>query len=201
MDWTCPRCGGRIYQYDGMRIQNRCRSCGYRVDDTLARAGDHLRAGNWNQAVSLLLSLTREQPADVRLHQLILRAATKEFRDYEMNDSDLRTAASDAWNRLIRLNGLTGEMLCYSRACYENRMEKLTAIRNKFLRRILIASVLFFRLGSVWYSDQPGPPLLLTGCIIWTLYRAMKLHPFGAIRALRMPAPAWSANPFLWRMP
>ena len=208
MDWTCPRCGSRNYHYDRARIQNRCSGCGHPVDDqqqmqqmmqydrTLANAGEHLRAGNWNQAVSLIQPLVRDRPADVRLYQMILKAATREFRDYEMNDPSLRAAASDAWDKLVRLNGLTGEMLHYSRTRYEKHMAKMEAIRNKFLTYILIAAGLFFYIGSTMATCGEGMCLLLAACMIWALYRAVKTHPSNALRALRASPPAWSANPF-----
>lgn len=213
MDWTCPRCGSRTYHYDRTRIQNRCSGCGHPVDDrqqaqqlmqydrTLISASDNLRAGNWNQTVSLILPLVRERPADIRLHRLILQAATKEFCDYEMSDSSLRTAAFDAWDKLVRLNGLTGEMLRYSQICYEKRMEKLTVIRNKFLLHILIASGLFLSMGVSVENAQDGLFLLQAACSIWVLYRAVKKYPSGTIRAMRESPPAWSENPFLRRMP
>lgn len=209
MDWTCPRCGSKTYHYDRTRIQNRCSSCGYPVDDrqqtqqlmqydrTLANACAHLQAGNWKETVSLILPLLRQWPADVRLHSLILQAATKEFQDYEMCDSSLRTAASDAWDKLARLNGLTDEMLRYSQLRYQKHIEKQTAIRNQFLLYILIATCLFFWMIFILGTNQDGLYMLLTVGFIWTVYRAIKTHPLGAFRALLAPRPAWSANPFL----
>ncbi len=213
MNWTCPYCGSRTYRYDSTSIQNKCSGCGRPVDEqqqaqarmqydrTLANARDHLRAGNWNQTVSLVAPMARDHPADVQLHRLILQAATREFRDYEMNDSGLRSAASDAWDRLARLNGLTGEMLRYSQTCYAKRREKLEAIRNKFLMYIVIAAVLFLYMGANMATCGEGLFLLLAAGLFWALYRAVKMHPSGALRDLRAAPPAWSANPFHWRMP
>ena len=213
MDWTCPRCGSRTYHYDRTRIQNRCDGCGCPVEDpqqtqklmqydrTLAGARENLRAGNWAQTVAMISPLAREHPADIQLHRLILQAATNEFRDYEMGDNGLRTAASEAWDRLARLNGLTGEMLRYSRSCYERRIGKLTAQRDKFLRYILIAGCLFLYMGFCLSNGSDCPYLLVVAGLIWALYRAVNMYPSEAIRVLREAPPAWSANPFVRKKP
>lgn len=212
MDWTCPVCGSRSWHYDRASMQNKCDGCGRLVDDrqqnqqlmqydrTVANARDHLRAGNWHQTVSLLQPLLRDRPAEVRLHQLILQAATREYRDFEMNDSALRTAASEAWNRLARLNGLTGEMLRYSQKFYAKRMEKMTAIRNRFLTYVLIASVLILLMSANMGEYGEGTVVIMGAVTFWALYKAVKVHPSGAIRALSAPRPDWSDNPFLWKL-
>ena len=187
----CNTCYAHIQSHHQQQIQQMMQ-----FDRTVANAKAHLRAGNWNQTVQLLSPLLRESPADIRLHRLILQAATKEFHDYEMAESGLRAAASEAWDRLARMNGLTGEMLRYSQICYEKRMEKLTAIRNKFLVHILIASGLFLYMGANMATCSGGLYLLLAAALIWVLYRAVKMHPSGALREMRAAPPEWSANPF-----
>ena len=119
-----------------------CDSCGTPVQDpqqdqqlmqydrTYSQAMSHLTAGNWEQAIGLLRPLMSQYPTEKRLYLAVLRAATQDFRDIDMRNTANRAIASEAWDKLIRLNGVTGEMLRYGRQRYEKHREEL----SKFLR-------------------------------------------------------------------
>lgn len=208
MDWTCPRCGSRTYHYDRTRIQNRCSGCGYvvgseeqaqqqmRYDQALANARMHLRAGNWNQAVSLMQPLVQERPADVVLNRLLLQAATQDFQDCQVADQLRFAAAADAWDHLARLNGLTGQMLRYGQERREWNRARLKGMRNRFLRRVLLAACLYPGLMASIFKGQGVVCILLVVAMICIVRKANWIEASAAMRALRRMAPDGRANPF-----
>ena len=100
-----------------------CDSCGHPVQDpqqdqqlmqydrTYSQAMSHLTVGNWEQTIGLLRPLMSQYPTEKRLYLAVLRAATQDFMDIDMENAVNRATASEAWDKLIRLNGVTGEML------------------------------------------------------------------------------------------
>ena len=85
------------------------------IDHTFNLGTEHLKAGHFNEAINLLSPLTMQCPSDTRLYHGILAAATKDFTDLEMADPNMKNIASDAWDRLTRLDSVSQDMISYAR--------------------------------------------------------------------------------------
>ena len=155
MDQICPRCGCRSFHYNRSRMRVECDACGHaltdpqelqlqrRDDRNFQQACEHLRAGNWQQAAGLLLPLMERRPVDRRLYLAAFRAATKDYQDLEA-PAPLRMMAIDAWDKLVRLGGLSGEMVRYGMRRREKYREKYRAQRQAFLLLAAVAAGMFF---------------------------------------------------------
>ena len=83
-----------------------CDSCGHPVSDpqqdqqlmqydrTYSQAMSHLAAGNWEQTIVLLRPLMSQYPTEKKLYLAVLRAATQDFGDIDMDNTANRTIAS-----------------------------------------------------------------------------------------------------------
>ena len=151
MDQICPRCGCRSFHYNRSRMRVECDACGHALTDpqelqlqrqddrNFQQACEHLRAGNWQQAAGLLLPLMERRPVDRRLYLAAFRAATKDYQDLEA-PAPLRMMAIDAWDKLVRLGGLSGEMVRYGMRRREKYREKYRAQRQAFLLLAAVAA-------------------------------------------------------------
>lgn len=209
MAQICPRCGGTSFHYNRTRMRMECSGCGTPINDaaqqeqqmqydrTYSRAMGHLLAGNWDQAISILKPLLSQNPTDKALYTAIVRAATEDFQDIAMKNTDRRNAASDAWNKLIRLGGVTRPMIRYSRKRYEQHLSELFHQKNKMLGWLITAAFAFVFAGMAIDQYAGGTAELLIIVAIVSLYKVLKMHPVATIKQLSAMQPNYTDNPFL----
>lgn len=209
MDRICSRCGCSSFHYNRSRMRIECDSCGTPVQDpqqdqqlmqydrAYSQAMSHLTAGNWEQTIGLLRPLMSQYPTEKRLYLAVLRAATQDFRDIEMGNTANRTTASETWDKLIRLNGVTGEMLRYSRQRYEKHREELSKQRTKILAWIFAAAFCSILAGILFGAECYFLAVLSTGSLVGCLYKAFSSHPVKVIKQLMSAVPNYQHNPFI----
>lgn len=207
MAWHCPYCGCSSSHYNSSRIRMECDLCGYPVsedvdaesrmrrDRTFLQIQKHLRVGNWQKVISLVRPLTEEDPTNKELYVFILRAATKDFSD-DMMDTSMRTIASDAWDKLERLNGITSQMRGYSNDCLKKKIDELE--NKKALLYIWVVAVVcccFFGF-CCFGSNDVFAGLLLIG-IGFLIYKAKKPnYSFNLIKQIDDLQRKKGNNPF-----
>lgn len=209
MAQMCPRCGGTSFHYNRTRMRMECNNCGTSINDTAqqeqqmqydrtySQAMGHLLAGNWDQTISILRPLLSQNPTDKNLYTAIVRAATEDFHDVTMNDSSRRSTASDAWNKLARLGGVTPAMIRYSQKRYEKHVAELSSQRNRIQGWLITASMAFVFAGIAIDQYAEWTALLLIGLAVFCLYKFFKKKPIAAIKQLSAKQPNYNDNPFL----
>ena len=209
MDRVCSRCGCSSFHYNRSRMRMECDSCGTPVQDpqqdqqlmqydrTYFQAISHLTAGNWEQTIGLLRPLMSQYPTEKRLYLAVLRAATQDFRDIDMRNTANRAIASEAWDKLIRLNGVTSEMLRYSRQRYEKHREELRKQKTKILAWIFAAASCSILAGILFGTECYFPAVLCTGGLAGCLYIAFSSHPVKVVKQLMSAVPNYQHNPFV----
>lgn len=209
MDRVCSRCGCSSFHYNRSRMRMECDSCGTPVQDpqqdqqlmqydrTYSQAISHLTAGNWEQTIGLLRPLMSQYPTEKRLYLAVLRAATQDFRDIEMGNAANRAIASEAWDKLIRLNGVTGEMLRYGRQRHEKHREELSKQRTKILAWIFAAASCSILAGILFGTECYFPAVLCTGGLAGCLYKVFSSRPVKVINQLMSSVPNYQHNPFI----
>lgn len=205
----CPRCGGTSFHYNRTRMRMECSNCGTAINDTAqqeqqmqydrtySQAMGHLLAGNWDQTISILRPLLSQNPTDKNLYTAIVRAATEDFHDVDMNDSSRRSTASDAWNKLVRLGGVTPAMIRYSRKRYEKHVSELSRQRNRIIGWLITASMAFVFAGVAIDQYAEGTALFLIGLAVFCLYKFFKKKPISVTKQLSAKQPNYNDNPFL----
>ena len=186
----CDLCGTPFY--DPQQIQQLMQ-----YDRTYSQAMSHLTAGNWEQTISLLRPLMSQYPTEKKLYLAVLRAATQDFRDMGMENKANRATASEAWDKLVRLNGVTGEMLRYSRRRYEKHREELNKQRTRILAWIFAAAFCSIIAGALFKMECCFCALLCTGGLVGCLYTVFGLRPVTVIRQLMDSVPDDQSNPFI----
>lgn len=209
MDRICSQCGCSGFHYNRSRMRMECNSCGTPADNpqedqqlmqydrTYSQAINHLVVGNWEQTISLLKPLLAQYPTDKRLYLAVLKAATQDFRDISMKNTAYRSTASDAWDRLVRLNGVTGEMLRYSRQIYEKHREELSGQRNTILAWIFAAAFCSIISGVFFGLDYYFIAIICTGGLVSCLYKVFSSHPIKVIKQLTNAMTDYQNNPFI----
>lgn len=209
MDRICSRCGCSSSHYNRSRMRMECDSCGHPVQDpqqdqqimqydrTYSQAMSHLTVGNWEQTIGLLRPLMSQYPTEKRLYLAVLRAATQDFMDIDMENAVNRATASEAWDKLIRLNGVTGEMLRYGRQCYEKHREELSRQRTKILAWIFAAASCSILAGILFRTECYFIAVLCTGGLAGCLYKVFSSHPVKVIKQLISAVPNYQHNPFI----
>ena len=209
MDRVCSRCGCSSFHYNRSRMRMECDSCGTPVQDpqqdqqlmqydrTYSQAMSHLTAGNWKQTISLLRPLMSQYPTEKRLYLAVLRAATQDFRDIGMENTANRATASEAWDKLVRLNGVTGEMLRYGRQRYEKHREELSRQRTRILAWIFAAAFCSILAGILFGMESYFVAVLCTGGLAGCLYKVFSSRPVIVIKQLMSAAPNYQHNPFI----
>ena len=209
MDRVCSRCGCSSFHYNRSRMRMECDSCGHPVydpqqdqqlmqyDRTYSQAMSHLTAGNWEQTIGLLRPLMSQYPTEKRLYLAVLRAATQDFRDIDMRNTANRAIASEAWDKLIRLNGVTGEMLRYGRQRYEKHREELSKQRTKILAWIFAAASCSILAGILFGTECYFAAVLCTGGLAGCRYKAFSSHPVKVVKQLMSAVPNYQHNPFV----
>ncbi len=208
MDRICRRCGCSSFHFNSSNLRFECARCGtppydpqeeqriMQYERSFALAMRHLAAGNWQQTISLLRPLMADYPTDRKLYHAVLRAATHDFSDMDMENAADKAAASDAWEKLERTRGVDSEMLRYSRKRYEKSREEL---RNK------MTIILLWFFGGVLaavmtaFFSMNGKLDLVALCsvgIMFCLYKIVLSSPFDVLHELRKAPPNFRRNPF-----
>ena len=208
MDRICSRCGCSTFHYNRTRMRMECDGCGapqndeqqtqqlMQFDRSYAHAMEHLRVGNWDTVISILRPLTNQYPAEKKLHLAIFRAATKDFSDLEMFSSANRSIASEAWNRLYRLNYISGDMMRYSRRLSDIRREKLAKDRNRIVRSIFLAALFSLLAALCFYSTATYCGLICLICMGKCLYNLFESGSLKLLRQNKDRNPDYRKNPF-----
>ena len=209
MDRICSGCGCSSFHYNRSRMRMECDSCGTPVydpqqdqqlmqyDRTYSQAMSHLTAGNWDQTIALLRPLMRNYPTEKKLYLAVLRAATQDFRDISMENTANRAIASEAWDKLSRLNGITSEMIRYGRQRYKKHREELNRQRTRILAWIFAAAFCSIMAGVLFGTKRYFIAVLCTGGLAVCLHKVFSLRPVKVIQQLTSAAPNHQNNPFI----
>lgn len=209
MDRICSRCGCSSFHYNRSRMRMECDSCGTPVHDpqqdqqlmqydrTYSQAMSHLAAGNWEQTIALLRPLMSQYPTEKKLYLAVLRAATQDFRDIDMDNTANRSTASESWDKLVRLNGVTGEMIRYGRQRYEKHREELNRQRTRILAWIFVAAFFSIIAGVLFGTERCFLAVLCTGGLVGCLYKVFSSHPVKVVKQLISAVPNYQHNPFI----
>lgn len=214
--FTCNHCGSRIEAYSLHTSCNHtnlicpiCRTTFTDPEDekrrlalyqSYAKAMNHLHAGNFSTALSMLQPIAEELPEEERIYDSILRAATMDFENTELDEA-MRAAASEAWNKLLRLrNGReTPEMTEYRSRLYDVRMKEMISDRNFVLAFIftaafaLIGNSIFLMLGNFW-----GVVSMLL-FFLFGMFFLIVSDPVSVIMKFRETQKQCTGNPFTWK--
>lgn len=209
MDCVCSRCGCSSFHYNRRRMRMLCDSCGTPVydpqqdqqlmqyDRTYSQAMSHLAAGNWEQTIVLLRPLMSQYPTEKKLYLAVLRAATRDFRDIDMDNTANRATASEAWDKLVRLNGVTSEMLRYGRQRYEKHRGELNRQRTRILIWIFAAALCSIIAGVLFGTESYFIAALCTGGLVGCLYKVFSSRPVKVIKQLMSAVQNYQHNPFI----
>lgn len=209
MDRICSRCGCSSFHYNRSRMRMECDSCGTPVydpqqeqqlmqyDRAYSQAMSHLAAGNWEQTIALLRPLMSQYPTEKKLYLAVLRAATQDFRDIAMDNTANRSTASESWDKLVRLNGVTSEMIRYGRQRYEKHREELNRQRTIILAWIFAAAFCSIIVGVLIGTECYFIAVLCTGILVGCLYKVLSSHPIKVIKQLMSAVPNYQHNPFI----
>lgn len=209
MDLVCSRCGCSSFHYNRSRMRMECDSCGTPVydpqqdqqlmqyDRTYSQAMNHLAAGNWEQTIVLLRPLMSQYPAEKKLYLAVLRAATQDFGDIDMYNTANRAIASEAWDKLVRLNGVTGEMTRYGRQRYEKHRKELNRQITRILAWIFAAAFCSIIAGVLFATKCYFVAVLCTGGLVGCLHKVFSSRPVKVINQLMSAVPNYQHNPFI----
>ena len=209
MNRICSRCGCSSFHYNRSRMRMECDSCGTPVydpqqdhqlmqyDRTYSQAMSHLAVGNWEQTIVLLRPLMSQYPTEKKLYLAALRAATQDFGDIDMDNTANRAIASESWDKLVRLNGITSEMIRYSRHRYEKHRGELNRQRTRILAWIFTAAFCSIIAGMLFDAECYFIAALCTGGLIGCLYKAFSSRPVKVINQLMSAVPNYQHNPFI----
>lgn len=209
MERICSRCGCSSFHYNHSRMRMECDLCGTPIydsqqdqqlmqyDRTYSQAMNHLVVGNWEQTITLLNPLLGQYPTEKKLYLAVLRAATHDFTDIDMENTSHRSTASDAWNKLDRLNSVTSEMLRYSRQRYEKHRYELDSQKNRILIWIFMAAFCSLMSGIFFAMLHYFLGMMCIGGLIGCLYKIFSYHPFQVLKQLLSDVPDYRNNPFI----
>ena len=198
----CTDCGGLVV-YDSSIRAIACRSCG-RIydplntwdnqkihDDMIYLAGEHVKAGNWDEALGLVTHLsTLKHPGDPRIYSYTLIAATKGFSDPDTLDYTKRKLASEAWDKLVRLKSITPEMVVYGQNHYAKRQAEKDYGISRILLWLFLAALssiiaaIFFVTSQYYYTA-----LFISGVIVSFVMALLKF-----INSISCHNDSWYAN-------
>lgn len=209
MDRVCSRCGCSSFHYNHTRLRIECDSCGAPIydpqqeqqliqyDRAYSQAMNHLTVGNWEQTINLLKPLINQYPAEQRLYLALLRAATQDFSDIDMYNTAHRANAIESWDKLVRLNAVTDEMIRYSSRRYEKHREELNTERTKILAWVFTGAFCSLLSGILFGTEHYFIAVICTGGLIGCLYKVFSSHPVKVIRQLMSDSPNYHHNPFI----
>ena len=188
-DRICPVCGSTAYHYNSKRMSMQCSRCGHFLDEDQEQerqmnydrsfhdALQHIKLGNWDQSLSILNSLKNQYPSEKRVYQAMIMAATEEFSVTEVTNTSRKRMAEDAWDKLVRLKGITGPIRAYGQKAYEHHRQKLQ--RRRAVRGWIFVMNLI--LGLFWLvliaNSRPGWAFLTFCIIIYGWAKLCKMNP------------------------
>ena len=114
-----------------------------------------------------------------------------------MDNTANRAIASDAWDKLVRLNGVNSAMLRYGRQRYEKYRNELNRQRTRILAWIFAAALCSFIVGLLFGTEHYFIAMLFTGGLAGCLYKVFSSQPFKVIKQLMSGAPNYQHNPFI----
>ena len=209
MTQVCIRCGCSSFHYNRTRLRMECDSCGRPVydaqkeaqleqyDRAYTQAMGHLCAGNWSQTISILKPFWEQYPTEKKLYLGVLRAATRDFTDLSMLTDSERTAASEAWDKLVRLQGVSREMIRYAGMRQEMYRAGLRREANWLAVWIFLGAACSVCLGIAIDRQSVLTMFLLAGGLAGCIYKALCRQPVKLLRQLMQAMPDPRSNPFL----
>ena len=188
-------------------MRRECDGCGAPVDfqsevqreeryfSAVSQADAHLTVGNWAQAVGLLSPLLQDNPGDSQLYLKLLRAATKDYSDFALEDNSMKTLAASCWSKLTRLNVFTPDMREYSRRMRSGMFGRLKKAAAVIIAWLLLAAVLMFTAAFEFSGGCEDAASFLAVGTVFCCYMALRKKPVKVFRLL------WSddsdrSNPF-----
>ncbi len=205
--WRCSACGCTTYHYSSERRRLVCDSCGHEIisaeDEhrqlhylqTVDKAKDNLRVGNWDTAKNLIYPLLNDHTCDKALYLILLASVTKGYNDYLLGDANRarRDEAASLWDKLSRLNGVNSAMIEYS----SRRAAVIASTWNKANNRILLAVflvILGIVIASAFYVALPT--IILLGFAILLVKKAIDLEAGAVFTEMRRMKNNTNGNPF-----
>lgn len=182
----CPQCGCTSFHYNPRRMKIVCNMCGHAIDDeqeqqrrqaydrNFYEATQNIRVGNYGTALSTLNSLKNQYVADPRTYQAIQQAASEDYH-LEADDlsADKMSVLADSWEKLTRLNALTGQIRRYGYKIHARRIEKLQK-KRKISVFMMAASILYF-VGIFYMGIQKHPGLAFLSFLLFC-YASVKCY-------------------------
>lgn len=206
---TCIRCGGTSFHYNRHNMRMECLGCGHPLDNEenqdhlmeydrgYVNAMNHLRAGNWDQTISILQPFLYQYPQDKKLYVAIFRAATEDYQDLLMNDFSRKSRAAEAWNTLLRLNGIVPEMEQYSRSRYEKHMKENFNRRDSIVILLFVTAVFLVFFGIAWNQLHIFLALIFLALTIACCNMIIKEQPFALVKQILTEEFDSRSNPFM----
>ena len=114
-----------------------------------------------------------------------------------MDNTANRTIASEAWDKLVRLNDVTSEMIRYGSRHYEKHREELNKQRTRILAWIFAAAFCSIIAGVLFCTKCYFIAVLCTGGLAGCLYKVFSLRPVRVIKQLMSAVPNYKHNPFI----
>lgn len=204
--WICPSCGGTAKHYNTATGHFVCSSCGTEIIspeeerkkihylNTVQKAKDNLRVGNWDTSKQLVYPLLNDYPCDKTLYLILMAAITKGYEDY-LFDSTLaqKQEAANVWNKLSRLDSINATMIDYARKKDLIAQSRWEALKKKVL--LLIAGVVFAILLAVAISSALSTLVMLAIMVVLgrTIYQ---LNPISTFKAKYEYDKRTHENPF-----
>ena len=205
--WRCSVCGCSTNHYSSERRRLVCDSCGNEIvsaeDErrqlhylqTVDKAKDNLRVGNWDTAKNLIYPLLNDYTCDKALYLILLAAVTKGYSDYMLGDANKsrRAEAATLWDKLSRLNGVNSAMVEYA----NSRATVIASIWEKAKNRILLAVflvILGIVIASAFYIALPT--IIMLAFAILLVKKAIDLEVGDVFTEMRKRKKNHSGNPF-----
>lgn len=114
-----------------------------------------------------------------------------------MDNTTNRTIASEAWDKLVRLNGVSGEMIRYGSRRYEKHREELNKQRARILAWIFAAAFCAIIAGILLGAESYFVAVLCIGGLVGCLYKVFSSRPIKVVKQLMSAVPNYQHNPFV----
>ena len=205
--WRCSACGCSTYHYSSEIRRFICDSCGHEIlsdeDErrqfhylqTVDKAKDNLRVGNWDTAKNLIYPLLNDHTCDKALYLILLASVTKGYSDYLLGDANKarREEAATLWDKLRRLNGVNSAMIEYA----NRRGTVIASTWEKAKNRILLAGflvILGIVIASAFYVALPT--IILLAFAVLLVKKAIDLDAGNVFTEMRKRKKNIGGNPF-----
>lgn len=183
----CPQCGCTSFHYNPRHMKIVCNMCGYAIDNEQEQqrhqaydhrfyeAAQNMRVGNYDTALSMLNALKSQYVAEARIYQTIQQAASEDFHlGADDLSADKMSVMADSWDKLMRLNGMTGQIRRYGYKVHAARIEKLQKKRKICCLFLAICFVYF--IGIFVLGGGMGRPGMAFLSFIGFCYAAVKTY-------------------------